>query len=114
MLKLLEIGLSSPEYVKIVCKVCESVWKSVWECMKLRILNVLTETAPTIPQTPQTDLKYPYVPKMAIWTHCEEESFNLETFPLQYLWKSAPLWEGYLVGLHTVGPYGHFRDIGVF
>ena len=38
--------------------------------MKLRILNVLTETAPTIPQTPQTDLKYPYVPKMAIWTHC--------------------------------------------
>ena len=71
MLKLLEIGLSSPECVKIVCKVCESVWKSVWECMKLRILNVLTETAPTIPQTPQTDLKYPYVPKMAIWTHCE-------------------------------------------
>ena len=70
MLKLLEIGLSSPEYVKIVCKVCESVWKSVWECMKLRILNVLTKTAPTIPQTPHTDLKYPYVPKMAIWTHC--------------------------------------------
>ena len=70
MLKLLEIGLSSPECVKIVCKVCESVWKSVWECMKLRILNVLTKTAPTIPQTPHTDLKYPYVPKMAIWTHC--------------------------------------------
>ena len=70
MLKLLEIGLNSPECVKIVCKVCESVWKSVWECMKLRILNVLTKTAPTIPQTPHTDLKYPYVPKMAIWTHC--------------------------------------------
>ena len=38
--------------------------------MKLRILNVLTKTAPTIPQTPHTDLKYPYVPKMAIRTHC--------------------------------------------
>ena len=70
MLKLLEIGLNSPECVKIVCKVCESVWKSVWECMKLRILNVLTKTAPTIPQTPHTDLKYPYVPKMDIRTHC--------------------------------------------
>ena len=38
--------------------------------MKLRILNVLTKTAPTIPQTPHTDLKYPYVPKMAIRPHC--------------------------------------------
>ena len=56
--------------MKSVCKVCESVWRSVWECMKLRIRNVLTETAPMIPQTPQTDFKYPYVPKMAIWTHC--------------------------------------------
>ena len=74
MLKLLEIGLNSPECVKIVCKVCESVWKSVWECMKLRILNVLTKTAPTIPQTPHTDLKYPYVPKMAIRTHCDQDT----------------------------------------
>ena len=40
--------------------------------MKLRILNVLTKTAPTIPQTPHTDLKYPYVPKMAIRTHCAQ------------------------------------------
>ena len=40
------------------------------ECVKLRILNVLAEMVPMIPQTPQMDLKYPYVPEMAIWTHC--------------------------------------------
>ena len=45
--------------------------------MKLRILNVLTKTAPTIPQTPHTDLKYPYVPKMAIRTHCEPDTGDL-------------------------------------
>ena len=52
--------------------------------MKLRILNVLTKTAPTIPQTPHTDLKYPYVPKMAIWTHCGGGDWGFALFLL--LW----------------------------
>ena len=91
--------------------------------MKLRILNVLTKTAPTIPQTPHTDLKYPYVPKMAIRTHCASvltasrlvtTQSCIDTFFFCHLKMCTYCNNLSLQPQGTVGPYGHFRDIGVF
>ena len=59
-----------PKLAKIALNVCKLREKCVKECVKLRILHLLAQTVPMIPQTPRTDLTHPYDPEMAIWTHC--------------------------------------------